>query len=410
MRNIFWYFKYKKAFTLVEMLISSVILWIVLLVIIQIYSSLIKMKVDIFTKSELVKNTNSIIEQVNIIMKNYTIDYEEYFNRKIVWCNSAWWNSFSWNVGTWWYCKKFTFYGNRNSITSSSNTWNNILYNCTSHDNWNWLVEKPWWNDCEWTSGTWTNYIYEEKNSWDLSNGSWCVDSMSNPWLQSFWEYKLQFWDVKWNADWNLWCLADDDDTDLWKWPVAIWDNLNVKELYLISKDWKNRIYLRRKLVSTWDFNWDGNIDYTWWEALYKLQILKLKWFDIGSGHNANSVWSTVNDGKIDTWACDASQWFICKWASIWWWYTSYKLPKDENDGWTDITTNNITFTKFNLSIFPTIKPSYWWYDTWIQISPYVRLNLQTRFYPVNYIWRVNPDKMRKYSMNIQTTFSIKPY
>jgi len=402
----------KKAFTLIELIIVSVILGIVFTVIIKIYFSLLETKTDIYVKSVLVKNTNNIIEKINIIIKNYTIDYEEYFNRRLVWCDSNWGNNFSWDVLTWWYCKRFTDYWNGNSIID---TGNNILYYCTSK----WNVgdkqkEKPKQSviyDCEWNSNTWTNYIYYQDND-NLNNGSWCWENEigTNKYIQSFGEYKLQFWNVWWNADSYMWCKWDDDDTDLWVWPVSIWDNLHVKELYLISKDGKHRIFIRRKLVWTWDWNHDGNIDYTWWEALYKLQILKLRWFDIWSWHMYGTTWTTVNDGEIDTWACDKLQWFKCNWIDINYPGGGYKLPKDVNDGWVDMTINDITISNFDISIFPTKSPEYSWYDTWVQISPYIRLKLKTNFYPVNYVSKINPERISKYSMNLQTTFSIKPY
>jgi hypothetical protein len=49
---------------------------------------MLKTKTDIYAKATLVKNTNNVLEKLNIIMKNYTIDYEEYFNRRIVGCDS----------------------------------------------------------------------------------------------------------------------------------------------------------------------------------------------------------------------------------------------------------------------------------------------------------------------------------
>ncbi len=409
----------KRAFTLVELLIASVILSIVLTVILQIYFSLLKTRTDIYARSVLVKNTNNVIEKLNIIMKNYTIDYEEYFDRRIVWCNTDGWNSFTWDVGTWWYCKKFTDYGNGSSIKKGSNfvnTWDNILYYCSNK--WGSTSKQTEYpgssTDCAGNYGegiTWSAYIYHQSNN-NLNNWSGCWENeVSSDWrMQSFWEYKLQFWNVWWNADSYMGCEWDDDDTDLWVWPVAIWDNLHVKELYLISKNWKHRIFIRRKLISTDDWNHNWSIDYTWWEALYKLQILKLRWFDIWSWHKYWTTWATVNDGKIDTWACDRSQWFICHWASIWSAYPWYNLPKNVNDGWVDMTIDDITISNFNISIFPTKSPNHSRADTGVQISPYLRIKLKTNFYPINYVSKINPEMISKYSMNLQTTFSIKPY
>jgi len=201
----------KKAFTLIELIIVSVILGIVFTVILKIYFSLLETRTDIYAKSILVKNTNNVIEKLNIIMKNYTIDYEEYFDRRMVWCNSAWWNNFSWDVWTWWYCKRFTNYGNGSSIRKGNNfvnTWNNILYYCSSKwGDGSGLIEYPGSStDCEWNQNTWSAYIYHQTSD-NLNNGSWCWENEvnTNGSMQSFGEYKLQFWNVLWNADSYMW-------------------------------------------------------------------------------------------------------------------------------------------------------------------------------------------------------------
>ena len=393
---------FKKAFTLVELVITVTIFSLILTVAISIYFQMQKLQTDVFAKSLLIKNTNSLVEKLNIVMKNYTIDYEEYFNRKIVGCNSNWWDNFSWNVGLSGYCWNFTHYGNANPINNSKN---HILYHCSSK----WSsqqLESPWWTtDCESNSNTWTDYIYHQ-NETDLHNWSGCWESVWAWKPQSFGEYALQFWDVKGNADWYMGCRWDDDDIDLWVWPEAIWDNLNVKELYLISKDNKKRLFIRRKLISQENFDNDSN--YTTWERLYKLQILKLRWFDIWGDHKISTIDNTSNDWKIDTWACDKQEGFVCWGDNIW--ITDYNLSKDENDWWVDLTINDLTVLDFNLAIFPTKDPNLAWYDSKIQIYPYVRVRLTTQFYPTNYKKKLNPKRLLKYKMNLQTTFSIKPY
>lgn len=404
----------KKAFTLVEMIIVATILWFVMTIIVSIYFKMVDIKTDIYAKTHLIKNTNNLVEKINIMMKNYTIDYEEYFNRQIVWCDGVGWNFWSWWDN--WHCDKFTAYGNANSV-NSTNTLNHILYYCTSQQNnnstyWN-LSEEPWSdNDCEWDIlwVTGSNYIYEEKAQGSLQNGGWCFSSLTNVWPQSFWQYRLQFWDVKANADGLWWCKWDDDDTDIWLWPDAIIDNGNIKELYLISKDGKKRTYFRKKLVWSWDFDRDWHYWQLTWEKLYKLQILKLRWFDIWSGHNWDNIWPTANDWQIDTWACDKKEWFTCNWAPINWWYVGYNLPSDIDDGWTDLTQNDISIEKFDLTIYPEKDPNYAWLTWAYQIAPYVKLNLKTRFYPINYQRKLNPAELMKYSMDLETTFSIKPY
>jgi len=75
-----------------------------------------------------------------------------------------------------------------------------------------------------------------------------------------------------------------------------------------------------------------------------------------------------------------------------------------------DLTINDLTVLDFNLAIFPTKDPNLAWYDSKIQIYPYVRVRLTTQFYPTNYKKKLNPKRLLKYKMNLQTTFSIKPY
>jgi len=351
-------------------------------------------------------------------MKNYTIDYEEYFNRRITGCSSDnGGDNFTWDVGGSGYCTKFTYYGNANSVDPNHPA-NHVLYYCTSDTSdvsWEPKEQPGTSTDCEgksWDGISGENYIYGQNEN-NLNNGSGCRenvgwDGQGNNKIQSFGEYALQFWDVKKNADSFQGCKWDDDDTDLWIWPVAIWDNLHVKELYLISKDKKKRIFIRRKFVSEEDL--DGNGVITTGEKLYKLQILRLRWFDIGSWHNAADIGPTYNDWHIDTWACDRQEGFICHGADIWWWFVWYKLPKNINDWWVDLTINDITVDKFDLAIFPTVDPNLAWQDTGVQIYPYVILRLTTSFYPENYKTKLNPDLLMKYKMNIQTTFSVKPY
>jgi len=72
------------------------------------------------------------------------------------------------------------------------------------------------------------------------------------------------------------------------------------------------RMYLRRKLIETGDWNYDGIVSGSY-EKLYSLQMLKLRSFDAGTNHDFSLVTSSgVYDGVIDTRACDYSQGFSC--------------------------------------------------------------------------------------------------
>lgn len=147
-----------------------------------------------------------------------------------------------------------------------------------------------------------TTYSYVS-NDGDVLTGDGCM-AIGEP--QSFGEYKQQFIDVKDNADETPSTIGDDDDTELGKGPIAIPDNENVPELYLISKDKKSRLFLRRKLVQQSDVNGDGSYDP--YERLYAIQMLQLRGFDAGTKHtfDASDIENQhMYDGQIDTRACD---------------------------------------------------------------------------------------------------------
>ena len=259
------------------------------------------------------------------------------------------------------------------------------------------------------------------KSIWSSLTSWRCRDdlgTLSFNW-QSYWEYSKQFWDVKEDSDWT-WTVQygaspiwDDDDLDLWDWPVAIWNNTGVQELYLISKNWDRRLFIRRALVDSWDFNHDGT---TWdviWEKRYTLQMLRLRGFDAWDKHNfdpSNSSW--VYDWVIDTRACDRSYWFLCSWASIntWWAYNNYHLPKDVNDGWVSIFPWKISIDDWNLIIWPSKDPKYAWATWAVQINPYIRLYIRVRLYGWARYTKINPAVLSWYIMDLQTTFNIKSF
>ncbi len=377
----------KKAFTLVEMLIVAVLASMILTITITVYFHMSKIKMEIGMKQALIKGTYDIVEKLNITIRDYTLDYEEYFNRMVVGCDSNAWDNFSWDVddsvnnG---HCDKFTKYGN-------SDRWNNNwgLYYCSS------LV-----------SENSPNKIIKTWNTDDIKNWKWCWNEAG--WInkpQSFGEYKWQFWDAMTDQDNKDGCLLDDDDNDYGIWPMAIKDPNNVKELYLISSDGKKRIFIRRKLKKTEAFGANGN-SVNW--DLYSLEILKLRWFDAGEQHDFTNG-SGVYDGVIDTWACDYGEGFECNWTTISW-YSRYNMPSDENDGWAPLTNNDITITDWNMQLYPTTNAEYYWSTGSMQINPYIKIKLKTKIYPENWTKFVNPELLSWYQLDLQTTFNLWLY
>jgi len=115
-------------------------------------------------KQYLIENSYYLLETIQIQMKNYTIDYEEYFNRRSVWCDSqpnTDLQNFVRDVWSNWYCDRFTAYGNQNSIWWGVAT-NHELYYCSSSLLGNELTPVP--------------IISSITN---LRSGKWCFEDLS---------------------------------------------------------------------------------------------------------------------------------------------------------------------------------------------------------------------------------------
>ncbi len=375
----------RKGFTLLEVIIAVTCFFLLLAVIINIYTRMIKIKYNIQARTNVIQDSYYAVEKINLLLKDYTIDYEEYFNRKNVWCDVST-NGTSRNVWDDWHCDLFTSYGNYNHIDWSDTTKHQIYY-CTSQDPRN---DDP-------------NKVIHGDN---IKNGSWCEQS----WYQSYWEYARQFRDVKNNVDSAPSAVGDEDDENIMKWLVAIQDASNTQELYLISQDGKSRILIRRSLIESGDRNQDSLISGDS-EKLYTLQILKLKWFDAGDNHDFDvNTSSRVYDGKIDTWACDYAQGFICHGSWMGDLYSGYKLPLDQNDGRADLFQKNITIADRNLMIYPIKNPQYALAETAMQINPYFTIDLTSKLYGKIREKRLGMQNIDDFKISIQTSFDTKNF
>lgn len=320
-------------------------------------------------------------------MHNYTIDYEEYFNRQKVWCvgEDNWWSGFTRNVGQSWYCSNFTFYGNWNSTERRNldSTWYHDIYYCSSATN----AKRNWNNN--------------KPGEYNILTSQKCWTPV---WLQSYGQYAALFTNVHWAVADEGRIVWDSDDEDLWQpvnpnfsWAVADFDN--VKEIYLISIDWNSRLYFRRKLVET-----------EWKHAHYKLQMLRLKWFDAWQKHNfeeSNNEW--LYDWKIDTRACDASMWFECKWDTLSWAYPEYRLPKDVDDGWIDMTQWWLSVVSWNINVSPKDDPDLRWNGQDHQVNPFFTLQIINGVYAPYYksaLW----ESIEEFKMALKTTFNMKHF
>lgn len=384
------------SFTLIELLYVMWILGLIMPAMFALYNFMIKSNREISARQSSIQQWYEFFERLNILVQDYRIDYEEYYNRQMVWCRE-WWGtgpSFTWNVGSWWYCTIFTTYWNWNSTDRQEmvnlepaiiSTWYHDLYYCTSEgtilsSQWFWSPKVLNKDDCG-TKGT----------------------------LQSYGQYAAMFRDVKeWGWGWTLNMVWDWDDEDVWyllnDQIKAIQDSDNIQELYLISQDWKNRLYFRRKLVSS-----EGN--YT----QYRIQMLRLKWFDAwrlhslytGSENWVENRW--VYDGQIDTRTCDYSMWFIWKWAAIssWGVYSGYHLPADVDDCWIDMTYWSTNALGWNISVSPTWNPDLYWAITDRQVNDYIKIFLANGVYMPSY-GATMAESIAEFKIPLQTTLNME--
>lgn len=343
----------KKGFTLFEVVLALIIFSLIIGVIFNIYINIKKSEKSIMNQQLLASETNDFLDNLNDLSFDYTIDYEEYFNRTMNNCISG--SEFSWSNT--WECNIFTEY------------WNS----------WTWGL--PYYCSFNWESNQ-SSYNYYAIDS------IWCAQTG----LQYFLTYRWQFRDIV-DSDLNNW-----DDEFLWKWPISVSNNTWVKELYLISKSWDYRVFFRRKFMTWVDLNWDWS--FTWKnESLYTLQILKLRWFDAGFSHDFDVSKVSTQNWFIDTRACDIDNWFDCNWSGVWdLEFSWYKLASNIYDGRVDMTNHKITISDWNIEVYPAKDPYLSKNDSWYLVDPFIKISLVANIY-----WEQINDEI-----NLQTSIWFK--
>lgn len=394
----------KWAFTLVELLLVCMILSLIMPSIFALYSFMIDSNREISARQDVVQQGYEFLEKLNILMQDYTIDYEEYYNRQMVGCREAWdsWEDFKWNTNyaiydKSGYCDLFTTYWNENSTHKKTARWQEIntgfhnLYYCSSDPT----------NNPDNAHDVNLPVVVSKDKCWKYGK------------IQSFWQYEAFFTDVHKNTEsaQNGSKVWDSDDENLWGGENGLWtsniraiaDAENIQELYLISNDWKSRLYFRRKLIQEQD-----------WYAQYKIQMLRLKWFDAWYKHNFSITSDNIGlyDGKIDTWVCDSEMWFVWQGNSIdsaWWAYSKYHLPKDVDDCWVDITQWWMSVLAWNITISPTVDSKLSWNSEEDQINPFIKLFIVNWVYRPYYSAKM-AESIADFKMPIETTFNIKSF
>ena len=396
-------YRRKQWFTLLEVIVVMVVFFMLITTVSSLFIHLYKIKGWLEARQTVTQDTYFLLEKLQTMMKDYTVDYEEYWNRKVVWCTSLDWEPWDprWNEN--WNCTKFTSYGNYNNniygegpAASPHPTFFHILFYCSSIED---ALVKP-------TNSSETA-VYDIYNNKDAL---WMNCTKQTRWqlYQAYGQYRNLFTDVKEDVDFVLWAAKDDDDEDMGDGPEAVYQTATnyPQELYLISHDKQRRMFIRRVCETGEDMNGDNVISKS--EQLCKLQVLQLKGFDAGYNHDFDINNSQgVYDWVIDTWACDYSMGFVCRGPSIEWAFPNYNLPDWVNDGWKDLLGSNITISDRKLKILPLKDPNLARNDSSSQLSPYVIVSLTSQLYAKNWRGKLTLDQMNGFTLPIQTQFSF---
>ena len=386
------------AFTLIELILVIVIVALLIPSIFIMYEFLIRSNREIHARQDTIQQWYEFFEKLNILLQDYTVDYEEYYNRQMVWCTPTGltWSNFTRNIWLSWYCTNFSAYGNENSTNRKVN-----------FSNLSWQYRDVYY--CSSAEPNKAKIPQKSKNVPVVVGSNHCWKIWSK---QSFGQYANLFIDVHGDTDlqsdsWYGSFVWDSDDENLWRSNIdAIQDSNNIQELYFISHDWKSRLFFRRKLIHI-----DETVNNGGYYTQYKIQMLRLRWFDAGQKHSFeitdDNLW--LYDWVIDTWACDSWMWFEWHGTDVWWAYSGYKLPLDVDDCWVDLTHGATTVSVWNMWISPVTDSELSWADQTRQINAYMKILTVNGIYPPYYKGRMS-SSIADFKVPLQTTINMKDF
>ena len=348
----------KEAFTLIEIMVWIIIISIVMIWWFKWLSAVSLWKVRLIQQTQMEKQSFYFVEKFfEMVKKWWTLDYEEYFNRKVVW-NSTYMN---------WHYDKQTGY-------------------------WNFWVWGVFWSTIYWADfyycRSWSDSTLKISNT-IINPSKWCYKKselntmgIDLSWhFQRYWQFSFQFIDynsnynndtIIWDEDWDWKIIWDEDDEYLWIWPEVFsqWDN--IKELYLISWNKKERTLFRLSIIEDPDKPPSTSCDLsTWiWDwCLWTIQFLKLSWVDWWTDHDS-LISNRTYDWVIDTWLIheDFKNWNIVAWS-------------DNNNYRVDLFPKNINVSEFKVFAYPNNDIALNWKDnlTTSYISPYIKIQFKLK-------------------------------
>ncbi len=333
------------GYTLIEILAGILIVMIVTVGWFYAINTVGIGKVKLIEKTQLEQEAFFFSERLfEIIKQSGTLDYEEYFNRKVV-------GDTEYASG---HYQKHTGFGN------GSNT---MIY-CVSPNG-----TAMWRDGC----------ITSNNTSWGDITGEALL----------YGQYAQQFIDYNSDADADWWnedgdtegnIIWDDDDKYLGDWPRALPANWKVQELYLINDTETKRVFFRR-FVSVDPYAWDPNLcDFstpnapTWESCLGTIQFLKLTWVDWWNDHDIAAIDDTQNDGIIDTWIYDPQVYGL-----------STNVVADEDVSapnsepyWVPVFADGIHVKNLDMYVYPSKDSNLAWADSDLStfVSPYLRVSM----------------------------------
>ncbi len=296
------------------------------------------------------------------------IDYEEYWNRQAVWTGTA--------TGHYLLPSGFWNYGSGGTLNTTN--YGGWFYFCRSGGTAPTKVG---------TGGCLNGNNYSNIFWWPEINYSWSY--------QRYGQYKLQYTDYNGNNDFETplgdedgdasgsirW---DEDDKDIGDGPLVL--SGSSPELYLYNPLTKERTFFRWTYKDDPDLT-PGTCNYTTGSGCVgNIELIRLKWLDIGMSHSGQNLESWVFDGIIDTWICNAD--WPCTGPSIPGTVWTGRIPTWTDAEWIKMFPDYVDVRKLSFDIYPRKDPwRSWaavdciggWCPAWFIspfIQPYVRIQI----------------------------------
>lgn len=371
--HFLWIFHSKRWFTLFELMLGMTIFALLMLYTLEAVGNITIARTRSMSRITLIEELYFFSEKLATqIKEGWIIDYEEYWNRQVLEASPSP-TATGTASGHYILPTGFGNYGEGGSAVlwvGATNYGNNYYY-CRSENAGNKMG----------TNGCIVNSLNDP--GWDQAGD-----------YQRYGEYKLQFTDYNGNADsdgpsvpWDedndpSWSIrGDEDDKDIGDGPLVITGAS--PELYLINTLTKERIYFR--LTYKQDPNHPSTCNFTTFGTwcLGNIEILRLKWLDIGLGHSwgLNDVNNPgAFDGDIDTWVCHQD--WICNGPPL---PNNYgTLPTGVDSEWIPLFPDYVNVKQLTFSLYPRKDPWKSWaavdsFAVWSVspfLHPYVRVQM----------------------------------